>query len=132
MRWQADLAQIDTFRGVLATIGKVCKKTGVHVSKKEMRFVMTSQLGCTETEEVFVRLNAEVEGSVFANYLVESRRNNNIYFTLDIKNLVAALRVADPNNTSVSMKLAKKLGGEFLTVTWRTTHAQVTHDVPIE
>ncbi len=130
MRWQAVVVEPSVLQRVLVALEKVGKKAAVHVSSVEMRLIMTHDLGCTESEEVFARFPVNTDGSIFRDYRAESRRNNNIFFTVELQNFLQAIKAAE-GQSEFSIKLTRKMNQPYLSLDVATQSMNIVQDTPI-
>lgn len=100
----------------------------MHISPDQVRVVMTGGLNLTDGEEVFARLPVTGEFSIFRSFLVESKRENNIYLTVDILNVLQAFRSLD---NECSMRLTKRGSQPLLSLGLDTDTMTTVQEIPV-
>jgi len=128
MRWQTTITAPSVIYRLFAALQPLGERAIMHISPDQVRVVMTGGLNLTDGEEVFARLPVTGEFSIFRSFLVESKRENNIYLTVDILNVLQAFRSLD---NECSMRLTKRGSQPLLSLGLDTDTMTTVQEIPV-
>jgi HUS1 checkpoint protein len=139
MRFKATLVGIDEVQHVLQALDKFEKTCLVKLSKSFTMFVVKGT--ASQSVEIFARLNSTI---IFNDFRIESITNNEIYFEVNIKNLLQVLSNLSPKKVHIKqiyMRLSKKNKQPYLTCEIQSAqqasvkanqNITIVQDVPIQ
>lgn len=134
MRFSTHLADTTPFIRVLASIEHLQKRIVVHANQDEVRLVVCPLVDGDKSDscpvEAYVRISVKDDKSVFSEYMIESKRDNNIYFVIDVKALSQAFKGVDKG--PVRLKLTRKNANNYLSLRSESGPNSICQDVPIE
>jgi len=126
MRFIAKLRDTSLLLRLAQTVEKIEKTVSVHLTPKKIQLIyVSSEL------QLWSGMNA---ASLFDDYVVESKNNNNISFNINLSHLIRALKSVVLAQ-DIQMKLTKKASVPYLTLSANvmpTKAILVTQDVPVE
>jgi len=124
MRFRATLKEPFSFTNVLQALEKLGQSCVIHFQPDIVSFYMTSHF--SQSGRAFVELATK---SIFEDYRIESKSNNEIPMVVNIPNIARAIR-SGINADKIVMKLTKKSNRAFLTFDI-TENVNIIQDVPV-
>jgi len=124
MRFRATLKEPFSFNDVLQALEKLGQSCVIHFQPDIVSFYMTSHF--SQSGRAFVELATK---SIFDDYRIESKSNNEIPMIVNIPNISRAIK-SGMNADKIVMKLTKKSNRAFLTFDI-TENVSIIQDVPV-
>jgi len=116
---------------LIATIEKIDRQCTIHLTPKRIQFIMVKEI--EQGYQVWSSMNA---ATLFNDYLIESKADNEISFQINLNLLGKALKPAEKSmNQEILIKLTRKGDLPYLSLTMEispTKSGMVTQDVPIQ
>ncbi|KAL6076666.1 DNA damage checkpoint control protein [Balamuthia mandrillaris] len=130
MRFMAKLTNVNLFIKLVQTIDKIGKSCVVHLTPKKVEFILTSDI--TDGVQVWSGINSS---SLFDEYRIESKNQNEIAFELSLDNLLRGLK-SGQLASDITLKLAKFDGQPTLCIAVKIQSQQqmmsVVQDIPVK
>jgi len=130
MRFRAKLRDATLLLHLIQTVEKIDKQCTVHLTPKRIQFILVkeAELGY----QVWSSMNA---ASLFNEYHIESKADNEISFQINLNHLGRALKCGERNpSQEILIKLTRKGDIPYLSLTMEistTRSMKLTQDVPI-
>jgi len=131
MRFRAKLKDSGLFLRLIQTVEKIDKHCMLHLTPKKIQFILVKEL-----EHGFQVWSAMNASSLFNDYLIESKADNEISFSINLNHLARALKCGDKSPSQyILIKLTKKGDMPYLSLSMEispTRSMMLTQDVPIQ
>jgi HUS1 checkpoint protein len=128
MRFKAHIINPTFLANIVKAVDKISKHAVLRIGQKKFQFIL--QTDVSDGVQVWSGLNTS---TVFEDMTLESLSNNEVSFSINLENLLCALKSCQ-NAQETVVKLTKKNGNPFLeliTVKHATQPIQLIQDVPI-
>lgn len=130
MRFVSKLINVNLLIKLIQTLDKIGKTCVVHLTPKKVEFILTSDI--TDGVQVWSGVNA---ATLFDDYRIESKNNNEIAFELSLDNVLRGLK-SGQLATDITMKLTKKQNVPYLSILIeiQQSHQMMTvlQDIPVK
>jgi len=130
MRFRAKLRDVNLFLRLIQTVEKIDKQCTLHLTSKRIQFILVKEL-----EQGFQVWSAMNASSLFNDYLIESKADNEISFQINLAHLARALKCGEKSTQEILVKLTKKSELPYLSLSMEispTRSMMLTQDVPIQ
>jgi len=131
MRFIAKLKDANLFLKVIQTVEKIDKQCTIHLTTKKIQFILVKEL-----EQGFQVWSAMNASSLFNEYLIESKADNEISFSINLSHLARALKCGEKStNQEILIKLTKKGDIPYLSLSMEvspTRSMMLTQEIPIQ
>jgi len=125
------ITDLVTVSGLIQTVEKIDKQCTLHLTPKKIQFILVKEL-----EHGFQVWSAMNASSLFNDYLIESKADNEISFQINLSHLARALRCAEKSSSQeILIKLTKKGDLPYLSLSMEvspTRTLMLTQEVPIQ